>query len=106
MSEERDMINEVPGSSPEFHTELAEQLAELVPEAVADGKIDVEKLKELLGGDVADTSERFGLFWPGKKRAMRAAQTQPLRRFARIRKTPKTGTPQRTCSSRATTSRC
>ncbi|WP_281510943.1 site-specific DNA-methyltransferase [Corynebacterium belfantii] len=75
MSEERDMINEVPGSSPEFHTELAEQLAELVPEAVADGKIDVEKLKELLGGDVADTSERFGLFWPGKKRAMRAAQT-------------------------------
>ncbi|CAB0567034.1 site-specific DNA-methyltransferase [Corynebacterium diphtheriae] len=75
MSEERDMINEVPGSSPEFRTELAEQLAELVPEAVADGKIDVEKLKELLGGDVADTSERFGLFWPGKKRAMRAAQT-------------------------------
>ncbi|OIR46181.1 site-specific DNA-methyltransferase [Corynebacterium sp. NML130628] len=76
MSEERDMINEVPGSSPNFRTELAEQLAELVPEAVADGKIDVEKLKELLGGgDVADTSERFGLFWPGKKRAMRAAQT-------------------------------
>lgn len=50
MSEEQDMINEVPGSSPEFRTELAEQLAELVPEAVADGKIDVEKLKELLGG--------------------------------------------------------
>lgn len=75
MSEERDMINEVPGSSPEFRTELAEQLAELAPEAIADGKIDVEKLKELLEGDASDTSERFGLFWPGKKRAMRAAQT-------------------------------
>ena len=75
MSEERDMINEVPGSSPEFRTELAEQLADLVPEAIADGKIDVEKLKELLEGDASDTSERFGLFWPGKKRAMRAAQT-------------------------------
>lgn len=50
MSEEQDMINEVPSSSPEFRTELADQLAELVPEAVADGKIDVEKLKELLGG--------------------------------------------------------
>ena len=50
MNEERDMINEVAGSSPEFRTELAEQLAELVPEAVADGKIDVEKLKELLRG--------------------------------------------------------
>lgn len=75
MSEERDMINKVPGSSPEFRTELAEQLAELAPEAIADGKIDVEKLKELLEGDASDTSERFGLFWPGKKRAMRAAQT-------------------------------
>lgn len=75
MSEEQDMINEVPGSSPEFRTELAEQLAELAPEAIADGKIDVEKLKELLEGDASDTSERFGLFWPGKKRAMRAAQT-------------------------------
>ena len=69
------MINEVPGSSPEFRTELAEQLAELAPEVIADGKIDVEKLKELLEGDASDTSERFGLFWPGKKRAMRAAQT-------------------------------
>ncbi|RMB68180.1 site-specific DNA-methyltransferase [Corynebacterium macginleyi] len=75
MSEEQDMINEVPGSSPEFRTELAEQLAEMAPEAIADGKIDVEKLKELLEGDASDTSERFGLFWPGKKRAMRAAQT-------------------------------
>lgn len=75
MSEERDMINEVPGSSPKFRTELAEQIAELAPEAIADGKIDVEKIKELLEGDASDTSERFGLFWPGKKRAMRAAQT-------------------------------
>jgi len=75
MNDELDMINDVSGGSPEFRTELAEQLAELVPEAVADGKIDVEKLKELLEGDASDTSERFGLFWPGKKRAMRAAQT-------------------------------
>ncbi|MBO0979749.1 site-specific DNA-methyltransferase, partial [Microbacterium sp. SD291] len=67
-------INETPGSTPNFRTELAAQLEALVPEAIADGKIDVEKLKELLSEDVADDSERFGLFWPGKKRAMRAAQ--------------------------------
>ena len=36
--------------------------------------MDFSKLKELLGDDVADESERFGLFWPGKKRALRAAQ--------------------------------
>ena len=69
-----DEIYETPAASPNFRTELATQLAELVPEAIADGKVDVEKLKELLDGDAADTSERFGLFWPGKKRALRAAQ--------------------------------
>ncbi|MFE8153318.1 site-specific DNA-methyltransferase [Brenneria goodwinii] len=65
---------EVPSTTPNFRTELAGQLAELIPEAVADGKLDVEKLRELLADDVADSNERFGLFWPGKKRAMRAAQ--------------------------------
>lgn len=62
------------GGTPDFKTELAAQLAELVPEAVADGKVDVEKLKELLEDDAGDDRERFGLFWPGKKRALRAAQ--------------------------------
>src|SRR5690554_5716600 len=69
-----DEIYETPSTTLNFRTELAAQLAELVPEAIADGKVDVEKLKELLDGDAADTSERFGLFWPGKKRALRAAQ--------------------------------
>ena len=69
-----DEIYETPSTTPNFQTELAAQLADLVPEAIADGKVDVEKLKELLDGDVADGSERFGLFWPGKKRALRAAQ--------------------------------
>lgn len=69
-----DEIHETPSTTPNFQTELAAQLADLIPEAIADGKVDVEKLKELLDGDVADSSERFGLFWPGKKRALRAAQ--------------------------------
>lgn len=67
-------VFETPASTPNFQTELAEQLAELVPEAVADGKIDVLKLQELLAQDAADTTERFGLFWPGKSRALRIAQ--------------------------------
>ena len=69
-----DEINGTPSTTPNFQTELAAQLADLIPEAIADGKVDIEKLKELLDGDVADRSERFGLFWPGKKRALRAAQ--------------------------------
>ncbi|WP_350258504.1 site-specific DNA-methyltransferase [Scrofimicrobium sp. R131] len=69
-----DEIYETSPTTPDFRTELARQLADLVPEAIADGKVDVEKLKELLDDDAADSSERFGLFWPGKKRALRAAQ--------------------------------
>lgn len=68
-------LNEVPRTTPDFATEAATKLAELFPEAIADGKVDVEKLKELLDGDAADSSERFGLFWPGKRDAIRAAQT-------------------------------
>ncbi len=64
----------MPGATPDFRTELAAQLAELIPEAIADGKVDIQKLKELLGDDAGPESERFGLFWPGKKRALRAAQ--------------------------------
>lgn len=69
-----DDINQVPSTSPDLKSELAKKLQELVPEAITDGKVDTKKLKELLDNDSADDSERFGLFWPGKKRAMRAAQ--------------------------------
>lgn len=69
-----DDIYETPSTTPDFKTELAAKLAELVPEAVADGKVDVVKLQELLASDADDGNERFGLFWPGKKRALRAAQ--------------------------------
>lgn len=67
-------IQNVPSSSPDLKTELAKKLQELMPEIIADGKVDAQKLKELLADDIGDDTERFGLFWPGKKRAMRAAQ--------------------------------
>lgn len=67
-------INQIPASSPDLKTDLAKKLQEIAPEVIADGKVDTKKLKELLDEDSADDSERFGLFWPGKKRAMRAAQ--------------------------------
>lgn len=69
-----DGIYEILSATPDFQTELARRLQELVPEAIADGKVDVAKLTELLATDAAGSNERFGLFWPGKKRALRAAQ--------------------------------
>jgi adenine-specific DNA-methyltransferase len=67
-------ISEIPSSSPNFQAELAAKLAALVPEAVADGKIDVLKMQELLGGQASKSPERFGLFWPGQREALQIAQ--------------------------------
>lgn len=72
MSEE---INEVPHATPNFTTEAASKLAELFPEIVADGKLNLDTLKTILDVDVEDGHERFGLTWPGKREAIRAAQT-------------------------------
>jgi adenine-specific DNA-methyltransferase len=67
-------IREISGTSPVFKSEIAIALADLLPEVISDGKIDGEKLKQILGEDLTDERERFGLFWPGKIRALRAAQ--------------------------------
>ena len=66
--------NQVLSSTPDFKQEVTADLLFLIPEAFADGKLDIEKLKELLGEDAIEERERFGLFWPGKRRALRAAQ--------------------------------
>ena len=46
-----DQINEVPATSPNFQSEVAQKLASLFPEVIADGKIDVAALQTLLGED-------------------------------------------------------
>ena len=71
---ENQNLNQLPSTSPNFRTDLAKKLEELVPEAIADGRVDVVRLKELLAEDADEPNERFGLFWPGKKQALRAAQ--------------------------------
>lgn len=68
-------IQRVPAATPDFQTEIGRQLAEMLPEIVADGKIDVVALQTVLGDDMATANERFGLCWPGKTQAIRAAQT-------------------------------
>jgi len=74
MSEMDSEMQNTPSGSPDFHTDFANQLVEISPEVLVDGKIDIEKIRELLATDIADDNERYGLFWPGKKRALRAAQ--------------------------------
>ena len=74
MSESFDYVRQTSGQSMDFGTEYGAQIANLFPEVIADGKVDIVKIQELLGDDASTDLERFGLFWPGKKRALRAAQ--------------------------------
>jgi adenine-specific DNA-methyltransferase len=54
--------------------ERLEVLREHLPEIFSDGKIDLERLKTLLGENVDTNRERFGLSWAGKAEAVRAVQ--------------------------------
>ncbi len=68
------------GTDPESHsadivTQNVEQLKALFPEAVTEGKIDFEVLKQLLGGTVDEREEKYGLNWHGKRRARQLALT-------------------------------
>ena len=52
-----------------------EQLKALFPDAFAEGEIDFEVLRQLLGGAVGEREERYGLSWHGKRGARRIALT-------------------------------
>ena len=47
----------------------------MLPEAFAEGKIDFEVLRQLLGDSVDDGEEKYGLNWHGKRQARRLALT-------------------------------
>jgi len=51
------------------------QLKELFPEAVTEGKIDFAVLRQLLGGELDEREEKYGLNWHGKRRARQLALT-------------------------------
>jgi adenine-specific DNA-methyltransferase len=64
----------MPLTSADVNCERMERLRELFPEAVSDGKIDLERLGQVLGDEVDDGRERYGLSWAGKGDAIRAIQ--------------------------------
>ena len=55
-----------------------ECLQGLFPEAFTEDKVDFEVLRQLLGGPVDDSEEKYGLNWHGKRRARRLALTPSI----------------------------
>lgn len=61
--------------SPEIAQEKLESFKKLFPEAISEGKIDVEALRRTIGENVAAADERYTLNWAGKTEAFKALQT-------------------------------
>ena len=59
--------------SPDLVAANVRELACLFPDAVAEGKVDFEALRELLGDAVDDDDEKYGLSWHGKRHARQLA---------------------------------
>ena len=62
------------GKSPDTVAALKEKLSALIPEAFAEGKIDWEKLRVVLGEDINFSNERYVLNWAGKSDAFKVMQ--------------------------------
>jgi adenine-specific DNA-methyltransferase len=64
-----------------FDEQKFEQLKQIAPECFEDGKINFETLRQNLGDFAQDGEdpelEHFGLFWPGKRDARKAAAIPP-----------------------------
>ncbi len=61
--------------SPDLAAANIAELASLFPDAVAEGKVDFDALRELLGDALDSGDEKYGLSWHGKRRARRLALT-------------------------------
>lgn len=63
------------GLTPNIAVENIEQLKTIFPDVFAEGKVDFDKLKQVLGEYVDDSKERYNFTWNGKGKALRLAQT-------------------------------
>ena len=61
--------------SADILAENLERLKAVFPEAFAEGKVDFQTLRQLLGDAVDDGEEKYGLNWHGKRRARQLALT-------------------------------
>jgi len=62
------------GKSLDVAQEKISRLKGIFPEAVTDGKLDWDRLRQALGENLAGGQERYGLSWPGKSEVFRTIQ--------------------------------
>ena len=72
---EKITTNDPEARSTDIVSENVECLKDLFPEAFTEGKVDFSVLKQLLGGELDEGEEKYGLNWYGKRRARQLALT-------------------------------
>jgi adenine-specific DNA-methyltransferase len=63
------------GKTPDITEENISKLKQIFPEVFTEGKIDYEKLQQVLGNHIETETERYNFSWNGKAKALRLSQT-------------------------------
>jgi adenine-specific DNA-methyltransferase len=66
------------GKTPDLAEENIEKLRQLFPDVFTEGKVNFEKLRQVLGNYIETSKERYNFTWNGKAKALRLAQTPSL----------------------------
>ncbi|WP_425538080.1 site-specific DNA-methyltransferase [Microaceticoccus formicicus] len=66
------------GNTPDIAEENIQKLRQIFPDVFTEDKVDFEKLQQVLGDYVEDSTERYNFTWNGKGRALRLSQTPSL----------------------------
>jgi adenine-specific DNA-methyltransferase len=67
-------LERISDATPDQREELLARLRAVAPEIFTDGQLDLDRLAELAGDEVASGPERYGLNWPGKREAIAMLQ--------------------------------
>lgn len=71
-------ITSLDGKTPDIAEENIQKLRQIFPDVFTEDKVDFEKLQQVLGEYVEDSTERYNFTWNGKGRALRLSQTPSL----------------------------
>ena len=69
-------MTKLDGKTPDLAAGNIEQLRQIFPDVFEEGKIDFDKLKQVLGEYVDDEKERYNFTWNGKGKALRLGQLE------------------------------
>ena len=71
-------MTELDGTSEDLVQDNIQALTRLFPEVACDGKVDFNKLRNLLGDAIDNAGDRYNFTWHGKDAALRLSQTPSM----------------------------